>query len=269
MYELLGYFSAIIIGVTLGLIGGGGSILTVPVLVYIIGISPVLATAYSLFIVGTSAFVGAIKNAKKRNIDYKTGFVFALPSFIAVYYTRRIILPAIPSEIFNFPVSMTRDFVLNKDMALMLFFAFVMLFAAFSMIKGRKENEGTKDKVFNYPLIIIEGLFVGAITGLVGAGGGFLIIPALVLLAGLPMKKAVGTSLMIIAIKSLIGFTGDLSTGLNIDWIFLVSFTALSVLGIILGTYLTKFIEGAKLKKAFGFFVLFMAITVIVKELVY
>ena len=269
MYELLGYFSAIIIGVTLGLIGGGGSILTVPVLVYIIGISPVLATAYSLFIVGTSALVGAIKNAKKRNIDYKTGFVFALPSFIAVYYTRRVIVPAIPSEIFNFSISYAKDFVLYKDMAIMLFFAFVMLLAAFSMIKGRKENEGTKDKVFNYPLIIIEGLFVGAITGLVGAGGGFLIIPALVLLAGLPMKKAVGTSLMIIAIKSLIGFTGDLSTGLNIDWIFLVSFTALSVLGIILGTYLTKFIEGAKLKNAFGFFVLFMAITVIVKELVY
>ena len=268
MYELLGYFSAILIGVTLGLIGAGGSILTVPVLVYIIGINPVLATAYSLFIVGTAAFVGAVQNGFKGAIDYKTGFVFALPSFIAVYYTRRIILPAIPPEIFNFPVSFTRNFVLNKDTALMLFFAFLMLFAALSMLKEKKDHSGTRKKKFNYPVIIIEGLFVGAITGVVGAGGGFLIIPALVLLAGLPMKKAIGTSLMIIAIKSLIGFTGDLSAGLPIEWDFLLLFTLLSVLGIALGSYLSKFIEGGMLKKAFGFFVLIMAILILVKELV-
>ena len=263
MYELLGYFSAIIIGVTLGLIGGGGSILTVPVLVYIMGINPVLATAYSLFIVGLSALVGAFKNGKLGNIDYKTGFVFALPSFIAVYYTRRILVPAIPQEIFSL-----NRFELTKDMGVMLFFAFVMFLAAISMIKGRAASTSVKNKDFNYPLIIIEGLFVGAITGLVGAGGGFLIIPALVLLAGLPMKKAVGTSLMIIAIKSLIGFTGDLANELVIDWEFLFSFSALSVVGIILGTYLSKSIQGDKLKKGFGYFVLMMAITVIIKELV-
>ena len=268
MYELLGYFSAILIGVTLGLIGGGGSILTVPVLVYIMGINPVLATAYSLFIVGLSALVGAFKNGKMGNIDYKTGFVFAVPSFIAVYYTRSILVPSIPQEIFNFPISYTNNFVLNKDMAIMLFFALVMLLAAFSMIKGRVEKGEQKDKKFNYPIIIIEGLFVGVITGLVGAGGGFLIIPALVLLAGLPMKKAVGTSLMIIAIKSLIGFTGDLSTSLIIDWKFLASFSVLAVIGIILGTYLSKFIQGDKLKRVFGYFVLMMAVIVIIKELV-
>ena len=153
-------------------------------------------------------------------------------------------------------------------MGVMLFFAFVMFLAAISMIKGRAASTSVKNKDFNYPLIIIEGLFVGAITGLVGAGGGFLIIPALVLLAGLPMKKAVGTSLMIIAIKSLIGFTGDLANELVIDWEFLFSFSALSVVGIILGTYLSKSIQGDKLKKGFGYFVLMMAITVIIKELV-
>ena len=258
MYELLGYFSAILIGVTLGLIGAGGSILTVPVLVYIIGVNPVLATAYSLFIVGTAAFVGAVQNGFKGAIDYKTGFVFALPSFIAVYYTRRIILPAIPHEIFNFPVSSTCNFVLNKDTALMLFFAFLMLFAALSMLKEKKDHSGTRKKKFNYPVIIIEGLFVGAITGVVGAGGGFLIIPALVLLAGLPMKKAIGTSLMII----------DLSAGLPIEWDFLLLFSLLSVLGIALGSYLSKFIEGGVLKKSFGVFVLIMALLIVVKELV-
>tara|TARA_B100000795_G_scaffold186460_1_gene141717 strand:- start:2405 stop:3199 length:795 start_codon:yes stop_codon:yes gene_type:complete len=263
MYELLGYFSAILIGVTLGLIGGGGSILTVPALVYIMGLNPVLATAYSLFIVGIAALVGAFKNSKLGNIDYKTGFVFALPSFIAVYYTRRILVPAIPQEIFSL-----NGFVLTKDMGVMLFFAFVMLLAAISMIKGRGTSTGVKNKQFNYPIIIIEGLFVGVVTGLVGAGGGFLIIPALVLLAGLPMKKAVGTSLMIIAIKSLIGFTGDLANELVIDWEFLFSFSALAVVGIILGTYLSKSVQGAKLKKGFGYFVLLMAVTVILKELV-
>jgi uncharacterized membrane protein YfcA len=263
MYEILGYFSAIIIGVTLGLIGGGGSILTVPVLVYIVGINPILATAYSLFIVGISALVGAFRNGKMGNIDYKTGFVFAVPSFIAVYYTRRILVPAIPQEILNF-----NGYVLTKETGLMLFFALVMLLAAFSMIKGRREAVKAKPKDFNYTIIIIEGLFVGTITGLVGAGGGFLIIPALVLLAGLPMKKAVGTSLMIIAIKSLIGFTGDLSTSLIIDWNFLASFSSLAVIGILLGSYLSKSIDGASLKKAFGYFVLMMAVTVILKELV-
>ena len=263
MYEILGYFSAVLIGITLGLIGGGGSILTVPVLVYILGINPVLATAYSLFIVGISALVGALKNAKMGNIDYKTGFVFAIPSFIAVFFTRRNLVPAIPAEIFSYS-----NWVLTKDMAVMLFFAFVMLLAAFSMIKGRSNKTGVKSKEFNYPLIIIEGLFVGTVTGLVGAGGGFLIIPALVLLAGLPMKKAVGTSLMIIAIKSIIGFTGDLSTNLEIDWSFLFIFSALAVAGIIIGSYLSKVIEGAKLKTAFGYFVFIMAFTVILKELV-
>jgi hypothetical protein len=263
MNELLGYFSAILIGVTLGLIGGGGSILTVPVLVYIMGINPVLATAYSLFIVGISALVGALKNGKMGNIAYKTGFVFAAPSFIAVYYTRRILVPAIPQEILSLS-----EWTLTKDRAVMLFFALVMLLASLSMIKGRRESSVAKPKEFNYFIITIEGLFVGVITGLVGAGGGFLIIPALVLLAGLPMKKAVGTSLMIIAIKSLIGFTGDLSTNLAIDWNFLFSFSALAIIGILLGSYLSKSIEGKKLKKAFGFFVLMMAVMVIIKELV-
>lgn len=267
MYELLGYFSAVLIGVTLGLIGAGGSILTLPVLVYIIGINPVLATAYSLFIVGIAAFVGAVQNGFKGAIDYKTGFVFALPSFIAVYFTRRIILPVIPTEILNFPISYSRNFVLNKDMALMLFFAFVMLFAALSMLKEKKEHSGTTKKKINNPVVMIEGLFVGAITGLVGAGGGFLIIPALVLLAGLSMKKAIGTSLMIIAIKSLIGFIGDLSAGIQIEWNFLILFTLLSVLGIALGSYLSKFVEGGTLKNAFGFFMLIMVLLIVVKEL--
>lgn len=261
--QLLGYIGALFIGVVLGLIGGGGSILTVPILVYVLAINPITATAYSLFVVGTSALVGAIRNIQKGLIDFKTAFVFAIPAFIAVYLTRKFVVPAIPEELFTIG-----DFLMTRDIGIMIFFAFIMFIASFSMIKKRKERSGIVQEVkYNYPLILIEGIIVGFLTGLVGAGGGFLIIPALVLLAKLPMKQAVATSLLIIAIKSLIGFIGDIEN-LKIDWIFLLSFTAVSIMGIFLGIYLSNFIEGKKLKRAFGWFVLLMAVYIVIKELV-
>ena len=263
MNEILGYFSAIFIGITLGLIGGGGSILTVPVLVYILSIEPILATAYSLFVVGFSALVGTFRNIKKGNIDVEIGVIFAVPSLLAVYFTRRFIVPAIPQEILKI-----ENFTLSKEIGIMLFFALIMFLAGISMIRGKKESPSEKNKKINYPIIIVEGMFVGIFTGLVGAGGGFLIIPALVLLASLPMKKAIATSLMIIAVKSLFGFTGDLSTTLNIDWTFLITFSGFSILGMGLGLYMSKFIEGEKLKKLFGYFILFMAVFVFTKELI-
>ncbi|MGV6861693.1 MAG: sulfite exporter TauE/SafE family protein [Putridiphycobacter sp.] len=259
--HILGYLGALIIGVVLGLIGGGGSILTVPILVYILGIEPVIATAYSLFVVGSSALVGAIRNAQKGTVDYRTGIVFAIPAFISVYATRKFVIPAVPDVLFKIG-----DHVVTKDVGIMIFFAIIMLLASYSMIKGRKDSEEEADHVeYNYPMIVIEGIVVGFLTGIVGAGGGFLIIPALVLLAKLPMKKAVATSLMIIAIKSLIGFIGDVQN-IEIDWTFLLSFTALSVVGIFVGIYLNKFIHGSKLKKAFGWFVLVMGVYIVLKE---
>lgn len=262
LQELLGYFGALLIGVVLGLIGGGGSILTVPILVYLMFINPVTATAYSLFIVGVSALVGAIRNIQKGLVDFKTAIVFAIPAFIAVYATRKYLVPAIPEELFTLG-----SFVLTKNIAIMLFFAIIMLVASISMIRN-KRNDPDEDTIisYNYPLIIIEGFVVGVLTGIVGAGGGFLIIPALVLLAKLPMKKAVATSLLIIAIKSLIGFIGDVEN-LDIDWPFLLIFSAISVCGIFLGIYFSKFIEGKKLKKGFGWFVLIMGVYIIFKEL--
>ena len=261
--EIFGYVGALLIGLVLGLIGGGGSILTVPILVYALSLNPVIATAYSLFIVGTTSLVGAVRNMKKGMVDFKTAIIFAIPAFIAVYLTRAFLIPAIPEELF-----LVGDFVVTKNLAIMLFFAVIMLLASLSMIRNKnKETHENKVITYNYPLIIIEGLVVGTITGIVGAGGGFLIIPALVLLAKLPMKKAVATSLFIIAIKSLIGFLGDVQTH-DIDWTFLLSFTALSVLGIFIGIWLNQFIDGKKLKKAFGWFVLLMGIYIIYKELI-
>jgi len=260
--EILGYLGAVLIGVVLGLIGGGGSILTVPIFVYVLTIDPILATAYSLFVVGSAALVGAIQNSLKGMVDFKTGIIFSIPAFTAVFLTRKFLIPVIPDHLFN-----VGDFEVTKSIGIMIFFALIMVIAAYFMIKGRKDTTDENQKVeYNYPMIIVEGTVVGFLTGIVGAGGGFLIIPALVLLAKLPMKKAVATSLMIIAIKSLIGFIGDVQN-FDIDWTFLLTFTGLSIIGIFLGIYLNKFIDGSKLKKGFGWFVLIMGVYIVLKEI--
>lgn len=264
IYLILGYLGAILIGVVLGLIGGGGSILTLPVLVYLFGIEPVTATAYSLFIVGLAAVAGTLKNMSQKLVDFKTAMIFALPAFIAVYLTRRYLVPALPDPLFNIGA-----WSLSKDVGIMVFFAIIMVLASVSMIRDRREEADSNlntEPQYNYPLIVLEGFVVGVLTGIVGAGGGFLIIPALVLLAKLPMKKAVATSLLIIAIKSLIGFIGDLQV-IDIDWKFLLVFAVLSVLGIFAGVRLNQIVPGKKLKKGFGWFVLVMGVFIVLREL--
>jgi uncharacterized membrane protein YfcA len=260
--EIIGYISSIFIGIALGLIGGGGSILTVPVLVYLFNIDAVLATAYSLFIVGTTSILGSLSYFRKGLVNIKTAIVFGIPSIIAVFLTRAYIVPAIPKEIFSIG-----SFTVTKGILLMLIFAILMIFASYSMIRKDKQasDETPQKQQFNYPLILVEGAVVGILTGLVGAGGGFLIIPALVVLSKLPMKEAVGTSLVIIAAKSLIGFFGEGSETI-IDWLFLVKVSAFAIMGIFIGAALSKKINGAKLKPAFGWFVLIMGIYIIIKE---
>jgi len=189
--------------------------------------------------------------------------VFAIPSFIAVFLTRKFLVPALPDPLFT-----VGEAIITKNIGIMVFFALIMLAASYSMITAKKCVDCDEDEpvVFNFPMIALEGSVVGVITGIVGAGGGFLIIPALVLLAKLPMKMAVGTSLLIIAAKSLIGFLGDLSTQ-TIDWQLLLIFTALSIVGIFIGSALSKKINEEILKTGFGWFVLAMGIYIITKEL--
>ena len=266
MIEIIGYVASLFIGVSLGLIGGGGSILTVPVLVYLFGVDPVLATAYSLFVVGTSSLVGAWPKYKQGLVNVKTGIIFGIPSIIAVYATRKFLVPIIPNEIFTIG-----NLLVTKAILMMLLFAVLMVAASISMIRGTCENcdkdETELAKIsYNYPMILVEGLVVGTLTGLVGAGGGFLIIPALVMLTKLPMKQAIGTSLLIIAAKSLIGFTGDLGHQ-TIDWTLLLTVTGLAIVGIFIGDVISKKINSAQLKVGIGWFVLVMGLYILIQQI--
>ena len=266
---VLGFLSATIIGLVLGALGGGGSILTVPVLVYIMGVPTVEATAYSLFVVGVTAAVGAVAYIRQGAVDIRMAALFAAPSLIAVFLTRRFLVPAIPQTILTIG-----SFSLSRETAIMSLFSITMLLAAVSMIRGCRrctaESEGDATGRNGSPPVVAvlgEGLLVGTVTGIVGAGGGFLIIPALVLLGRVPMRTAVGTSLLIIAAKSLIGFSGDVAAATAINWGFLLPFTALALVGIVAGSLLSAAISSAKLKPAFGWFVLVMGTVITVQQM--
>jgi uncharacterized membrane protein YfcA len=263
--ELFGYLASALIGISLGLIGGGGSILTVPVLVYLFQLPPTQATAYSLFIVGSTALVGSLDYMRKGLVDFRAALWFAPPSLVGVYAVRRFAVPALPEVLFR-----VGSYEVTRDKGILLLFALLMLGTALSMIRSRSEPEmQRRTENLNIPVIAIEGLVVGALTGLVGAGGGFLVIPALVLLAGLPMKQAIGTSLLIIAAKSLLGFVGDVQTSHDIDWAFILAISAISVMGIFAGSFLNSKVSGASLKPAFGILVLGMGLYMIASETIF
>ncbi len=258
--DFIGYFISILIGIILGLIGAGGSILTLPMLVYIFHINPFEATSYSLFIVGITAFFGAFNYYKLGYLKIKSALIFALPSLLSLLFTRHYLLPKLPLTFFSID-----GIEVSKDFFIMIVFAILMLMAAVSMI--RKSSTDATNTNVNYTKLGFLGFLIGFITGFLGAGGGFLIIPALLFFAKLTMKQAIGTSLFIICINSLIGFTGDVLGGLIIDYQLLLSISLLAILGIFIGTVISKKIDGSKLKPAFGWFVLIMGIYIITNEL--
>ncbi len=259
----MGYLASGLIGISLGLIGGGGSIITIPVLVYLFHIEPTLATAYSLFIVGTTSMVGGFRSSLNHNVDLKSAILFSIPSTLAIYLTRHFLLPHIPESILTIG-----SFVLTKNIAIMIFFSIIMLIAAVRMIRDKSDDNSKIPYIhLNLFMITFQGLIVGVVSGIVGAGGGFLIIPSLVLLAGLSMRKAIGTSLIIIAINSSIGFIGDFHLVREINFQLMLFISALAIAGVFLGTYLSKFINGKNLKAGFGWFALTMAIIIITKEI--
>lgn len=262
--DIAGYIASVLIGISLGLTGGGGSILTVPVFVYLFNIDAASATVYSLFVVGITSTVGSVSYFKRGMVNAKTVVVFGVPSVTAVFLTRAYIAPAIPQSIFSIG-----NFTLSRSILLMLLFALLMVFASYSMIRKSKGlPESSSQKLFSYPLLFTQGIFIGIITGLVGAGGGFLITPVLVNLLKMPMKTAVGTSLVIIAINSLAGFLFSVRHTV-IQWSLLVSVTAIAIAGILIGSYVSTKIDDKKLKPGFGWFILVMGICIILKETIF
>ena len=259
--EIVGFFGAFLTGIVIGLFGGGGSILAVPIFVYFFKLNPVLATSYSMFVVGSSAAVGTIININKKLIAYKTAVIFTLPALVSVYMTRRFLIPNIPDILFSF-----KDFDITKKIVLMLLFSLVIIISSIPMMKQPITEPNTTTSEKNYGLLIVIGLAVGVLTGLIGAGGGFIIVPAFVLFARITIKQAVATSLIIIAFNSLVGFCSDLSL-LKIEWDFLILFTALSILGILIGTYISSFVRESTLKTNFARFMIIMASIIIFKEL--
>lgn len=262
--EFAGYLLAALVGISLGLIGGGGSILTVPILVYVMGLNPVLATSYSLFIVGCTSLAGTIQNYRKGFVNINTALLFGVFSISTVFLTRRFILPVIPATFFP-----GQRIHFSHEMATMVLFAMLMLAASFAMIKNGRSNLPENvlvKKDINFFKLVFFGILIGLVTGLLGAGGGFLLIPVLVLILKMPMKQAVGTSLFIITLNSLIGFTGDIGH-FPIQWKFLLSITLVAVAGIFAGGALAKKLDSNKLKKIFGWFVLVMGVYIIFHEL--
>lgn len=260
--QIMGYILAVFVGITLGMLGSGGSILSVPILVYIMGIEPSLATAYSLFVIGTTSLVGGIHKAKQRLVDFYKVFLFGIPAVISVFITRKVLVPKIPEVIFS-----SEEFTLSKSIFIMVGFAIVMILASFQMIKPLKEKRVSDGENLNYFKIVLLGICIGLISGFVGAGGGFLIVPTLLFFANTPMKMAVGTSLFIVALQSLIGFTGDIMSDQIIDWKLLEFFTIASIFGIFIGNFISRKVAENKLKTGFGWFVLTMGIYIIIREI--
>lgn len=259
---IIGYLASVCIGLSLGLIGSGGSILTVPILIYFFGFDPVLATTYSLFVVGITSMAGALSHYVKGNVDHKIALLFGIPSLVAIFTMRKWVMPVIPQHLFYI-----NSFEITKAVLLMIVFAGLMLAASISMIRTKEETAEVKDQL-NIQRLIIQSIIVGVITGFVGVGGGFLIIPSLIHFARLPMKKAVGTSLTIMSISALLGVFGDISRNIHIDYVFMAKFSAFAIAGIITGSYLTKFFSENKLKPAFGWCLLLMGISILFSTLI-
>jgi uncharacterized membrane protein YfcA len=260
--EIVGYLMALVIGVSLGMVGSGGSILAIPVLAYLFSFDERVATAYSLFIVGFAALIGGLKQVK--NVDWRTAMVFGLPAVVGVWLIRHYVVPYLPDIFFYIG-----DFAFTRRMSMFGLFSIFMIVAAYSMLVDKKEEKEAVGAIkYNYPLILLEGLVVGALTGFFGAGGGFLIIPALVLLAKLDIKRAVSTSLIIIAFKSILGFLLSDALTMNVDWQFLLVYAGITATGIFGGIYLGNFVGGKKLKKGFGYFIIVMAIFIFTMEFI-
>jgi uncharacterized membrane protein YfcA len=260
--EILGYAAALLIGLSLGLIGAGGAILTVPVLVYLFHVTPLMATSYSLVIVGMVSFLGFIGYLSAKEVAVKSGLLFGLSSVVTVFFIRHFVIPRIPAIILS-----RGSITITFSNVTMLLFGLVMILAAVAMISKNNKRLQSEAPDTRPALLLLYGVFVGLITALLGAGGGFLLIPALVIFARLPMKTAVGTSLMIITLNSIFGVLADIGR-VKLEMGLLIPIAMLAIAGLGMGLYLSRRINSSCLKTAFGWFVLLMGIYVLITELI-
>lgn len=261
MKELVSYAASLGIGLSLGFIGAGGSILTIPVFVYILKKDPLSSSVYSMFVVGISSMAGSVRSIFNNLVDFKVILLFGIPSVAGVFLARKVIFPVIPLQLFSIG-----SFILSKDILFMLSLSSLMFLSAIRMLKPVINNDQSAPVDKPKPgLLLLQGLFVGIITGLLGIGGGFLIVPALCFLAMLPVKRAIGTALLIITINSLFSFLNSY-TSINIDWLLLVKFSSGAIAGILIGTKFSEKIPGDHLKKVFAWFILTISLYIIYKQ---
>lgn len=242
---IIGYILAIIIGLSMGIMGSGGSIMTLPIFVYLFHIDPSHALVYSLFTIGVTALLGSINHIKNKQIDYRSTFLFIIPSLLFIYLTKQLILPYIPTT-FHFGKT-----DINSSQIIMFLFAFVILSSSYAMINMNHESF-SKNKL-SYFKIMLTGAFIGLLTSLFGAGGGFIIVPALVVLLGNSIHQATSTSLFIIAINSIFGFLTNYIHFYDVNWTTLIIFTVITLIGLIIGIQIKPKLNSQKMKISFGY----------------
>jgi uncharacterized protein len=257
--ELVGYLALIGIGIVLSLMGGGGSLLSVPILVYLFSLDIVTASSYSLFIVGTTSLLGALLKHKEQRADLRAGIIFSMSSVVAVFSTRKWIIPSIPEEIL-----LGNDLVVTKRALILGVFAMLVIASSLMILlkHGWASSDHGKQRL---KYLLPVSFTTGIIGGFVGAGGGFLILPSLIIFARLPFKIAVGTTLLVIGFNSLLGFLGDV-LNYPINWLFLIMITGLASAGMLLGNLVGSKIPVYYLRLSFGWMMLITAIMILVKE---
>lgn len=260
--HVLGYAGAVLTGLILGLLGGGGALMSIPVLVYLFHIEASVATGYSLFLIGITASVGALQTIRHKLVHMQAVLYYGIPSVITVYSVRRFLIPNLPNTLFTIG-----SYVVDKNHFILFLLSLVMIIAGYKMIVSQEpEQKELSNAGIDRIKLPLYAILVGAFIGLVGAGGGFLMIPALVYFGNLPMKKAVGTSILLVAINSFVGFLGDVHSSEQMAWSFLFIFSAFSIVGFFIGFYLHRKIPVNVFKKYFGIFLILMAVFIVLKE---
>lgn len=265
--EIIGYFLSIIIGLSVGLLGGGGAILAVPMLVYFFNVDAEIATGYSLVIVAISSVLSIWqKRGIDGNFSLKIFLQFGLPSILMIYITKAIFVPQIPNLLIFSP-----KIILTKNMFLMMVFSVILLLSSISMLGKSKENElnATPTKEHSIFNIMLSGAFVGFLTGIIGVGGAFVIVPALIFFFSMETKEAIKNSLAIVIANSIVGFYGFSRAAYKIDWMLLVYISAVALIGVVIGSKLNKKMSGSNLKTIFGWMNLILSLILILKEIIF